>query len=401
MKITSTADLGKVIRSKRKKLGYTQAQLSEYTGFSTSFISDLENGKETAEFGRALFLLQLLGLDLMINDRGGRCVRKLQVYIEIEGMQTYVGSISGSSPNDAQFAYSDQYIAAGHPPISISLPISGEPFSAETTKNFFEGLLPEGFARKCVANWIHTSEDDYLTILSVLGSECLGALHVSDNIHDSGDYKSLSIESVKALAKEGVSKSTELITEAHLSLTGASGKVGLYYDPERNMWYQPQGDAPSTHIVKQSHVRLSDIVTNEQLSLTAASKLGISIPESFIINTGAARDDEILFATKRYDRVIPKNAAYINGLIRPFRLHQEDFAQALGIPAYEKYENGNKQYLLKAFQLLRNNVADPLTDQLKWWDMLIYDYLNCIIGCIRWRMKRKRYMFLCRIRTLL
>ena len=46
MKITSTADLGKVIRSKRKKLGYTQAQLSEYTGFSTSFISDLENGKK-------------------------------------------------------------------------------------------------------------------------------------------------------------------------------------------------------------------------------------------------------------------------------------------------------------------------------------------------------------------
>lgn len=33
-------------------------------------------------------------------------MRKLQVYIEIEGMQTYVGSISGSSPNDAQFAYS-------------------------------------------------------------------------------------------------------------------------------------------------------------------------------------------------------------------------------------------------------------------------------------------------------
>lgn len=116
-------------------------------------------------------------------------------------------------------------------------------------------------------------------------------------------------------------------------------------------------------------------MTNEQLSLTAASKLGISIPESFIINTGAARDEEILFATKRYDRVIPKNAAYINGLIRPFRLHQEDFAQALGIPAYEKYEKGNKRYLLKAFQLLRNNVANPLTDQLKLWDMLIYDYL--------------------------
>ena len=70
MKITSTMEFGRTIRSKRKKLGYTQAQLSEYTGFSTSFISDLENGKETAELGKALFLLQLLGLDLAINNRG-------------------------------------------------------------------------------------------------------------------------------------------------------------------------------------------------------------------------------------------------------------------------------------------------------------------------------------------
>lgn len=176
---------------------------------------------------------------------------------------------------------------------------------------------------------IHAEEDDYLTILSVLGAECLGALRISDGADDTGDYKLLSIDDVKALAKEGVSKSTELITEAHLSLTGASGKVGLYYDAERDMWYQPNGDAPSTHIVKQSHVRLSDIVTNEQLSLITASKLGISIPESFIINTGAARDEEILFATKRYDRMIPESPTYTRGLIRPFRLHQEDFARHL------------------------------------------------------------------------
>ena len=70
MKITSTMEFGRTIRNKRKKLGYTQAQLSEYTGFRNSFISDLENGKETAELGKALFLLQLLGLDLAINNRG-------------------------------------------------------------------------------------------------------------------------------------------------------------------------------------------------------------------------------------------------------------------------------------------------------------------------------------------
>ena len=50
-------------------------------------------------------------------------MRKLQIYIEIEGKQTYVGLITGDSPQDPRFAYSDSYIAEGYPPISISLPI--------------------------------------------------------------------------------------------------------------------------------------------------------------------------------------------------------------------------------------------------------------------------------------
>ena len=212
-------------------------------------------------------------------------MKKLNVYIEINGMQTHVGSITGNSSLDAQFSYSDEYIAANDPPISISLPVSSAPFRADITKNFFEGLLPEGFARKSVANWIHAAEEDYLAILQVLGAECIGAIRISDNTEDSGNYEPLSVEEVRALAREGVTKSTELVTAAHLSLTGASGKAGLYYDHTNHLWYKPIGNAPSTHIVKQSHVRLSDIVTNEQLSLATAPKLGISVPESFIINT--------------------------------------------------------------------------------------------------------------------
>ena len=61
---------------------------------------------------------------------------------------------------------------------------------------------------------------------------------------------------VKALAAEGAQKSVEIVTKSHLSLTGASGKVGLYYHEAGSRWYLPEGTAPSTHIVKQSHVRL-------------------------------------------------------------------------------------------------------------------------------------------------
>lgn len=60
---------------------------------------------------------------------------------------------------------------------TISLPFQKEPFSAEKTKNFFESLLPEGFSRRAVADWIKTDEYDYLAILKALGKECLG-LHV-------------------------------------------------------------------------------------------------------------------------------------------------------------------------------------------------------------------------------
>ncbi|MBQ3944839.1 MAG: helix-turn-helix transcriptional regulator, partial [Alphaproteobacteria bacterium] len=42
------------LKIRRKELGYTQKYLSDFTGFSTSFISELENGKPTIELEKAL-----------------------------------------------------------------------------------------------------------------------------------------------------------------------------------------------------------------------------------------------------------------------------------------------------------------------------------------------------------
>lgn len=302
-------------------------------------------------------------------------MKKLNVSIEINGEQIHVGNIEGSGSNYACFKYSKNYIEAGFPQISVSLPIREEAYDAKATKNFFEGLLPEGFARKSVAGWIHVSEDDYLTILQVLGAECLGALRISDDNTMNSGYDFLPLEQVRKLAEEGVAKSTELITEAHLSLTGASGKAGLYYDIKSNRWFKPKGDAPSTHIVKQSHIRLSNIVANEQLSLMTAAKLGIDVPKSFIVNTGSPDEEGILFATERYDRQFSTESKTIDGLPCPFRLHQEDFAQAMGIPAMRKYETSGQAYMNDIFRIIRNNFANPIRDQLKLWDILVYDYL--------------------------
>ena len=305
-------------------------------------------------------------------------MRNLGVWIEIGGLQTYVGRIIGENEEDARFSYAEEYLSGNIArPVSIHLPLSENAFSVDDTRNFFEGLLPEGFTRRCVAGLLHTDANNYLSLLAGLGNECLGAIKITDENNEvvNADYQKLTIDEVSQLAREGAMETAELVTKSHLSLTGASGKVGLYYDENNKDWYLPKGAAPSTHIVKQSHVRLDGIVTNEQLCMMTAGNMGIEIPESFIVNVGDGRDEEVLLATKRYDRAIKDGLKKINGLSVPYRLHQEDFSQAMGISAHNKYESDNAGYLKMMFEIIRQKSFNPIADQLKMWDICIFNYL--------------------------
>lgn len=385
-------------------------------------------------------------------------MKDLDIYIEIKGEQVKVGEIrSAGSVNasrglggsggthvqdssgyvagvdDCVFTYSRDYMSGDGGrqggPISISLPFQDEPFTPEQTRNFFSGLLPEGFMRRRVSELAHVGESDYTEILADLGSECIGAIkalpadfneggsgHVSDrkrrdaeNTASSGhvadrrrsnaedtagskdeegfdgdadaradrkaEYVKLSNDEIAALAGEGVVEASELVMKAHLSLTGASGKVGLYLDPVTKEWFLPIGEAPSTHIVKQSHIRLGGIIANEQLCLMTARKLGIEVPDSFIVEMGGRSDGQVLLATERFDRKWARSNPTINGHKRPYRLHQEDFAQAMGIAAADKYEVPGDRYLARAFEMLLNYSARPVEDQIKLWKIVVFDYL--------------------------
>ncbi len=304
-------------------------------------------------------------------------IEKYLVNIERNGKMTPIGYIAGESYKTARFAYFEHYLQDRNAvPVSISLPLQQESFSAERTKLFFEGLLPEGFTRRSVAQWLHLDENDYLSILHQLGRECLGAICIlTEDETQTASYEKIAEQQVRDLAAEGAQKSAEIVTKSHLSLTGASGKVGLYYDAQGDQWYLPEGTAPSTHIVKQSHVRLEGIVTNEQLSMMTAAKCGIEVPDSFIIDLGNGRDNEVLYATKRYDRTFEGAANEITGLPCPLRLHQEDFAQAMGVSSAQKYEKNHAGYMQGMFEVLRQFSANPIVDQQKLWDMIIFCFL--------------------------
>ena len=300
------------------------------------------------------------------------------VSIDIKGKPVLVGRIFGENSDAAQFQYAKTYLNDIDPqPVSFSLPLQENMFSPEQTKFFFDGMLPEGFTRRAVAESLHLDENDYLRILYHLGRECIGALRIyQEGESVQAGYEKLSIERIRQLASEGASDSAALVVESRLSLTGASGKVGLYQNPVTQEWYLPYGTAPSTHIVKQSHVRLKRIVQNELLCLITAKNCGIDVPDTHIIHTDSDQDEDVLLASARFDRCFPEQPQRIGGMPVPLRLHQEDFAQALGILSSEKYEH-DRRHLKEMFTLLRIRSSRPIEDQLKLWNRIIF---NVLIG---------------------
>lgn len=61
--------LGATVRQRRRKLELTQAELAGLCGVGVRFVSELESGKPGLEFGRAVHVMQLLGLELAVRSR--------------------------------------------------------------------------------------------------------------------------------------------------------------------------------------------------------------------------------------------------------------------------------------------------------------------------------------------
>lgn len=82
-----------------------------------------------------------------------------------------------------------------------------------------------------------------------------------------------------------------------------------------------------------------------------------------------------MFATERFDRKLSDNK--IKNLYKPYRLHQEDFGQALNINSLDKYETGNKSYFNEMINLIRSYSSNPMLDIEKLWKIAIF---NVLIG---------------------
>lgn len=68
MYIKNLSDLAKIIVKTRKAQGLTQKDVAFACNVGIRYIVDLENGKETCEIGKALKIVNLLGIKLEVQD---------------------------------------------------------------------------------------------------------------------------------------------------------------------------------------------------------------------------------------------------------------------------------------------------------------------------------------------
>lgn len=70
--IDDVATLGRLVRQVRNRQGMTQADILGLANTGNRFIVELENGKPTVRLDKVLAVLDVLGLELRVRQKGRR-----------------------------------------------------------------------------------------------------------------------------------------------------------------------------------------------------------------------------------------------------------------------------------------------------------------------------------------
>ena len=254
-------------------------------------------------------------------------------------------------------------------PLSFLLPLRAEPFEDRACKPFFENLLPEEWQREAAARALGISAGNPFRLLQALGGDTAGALTFwpADQPMPFGSSVSAPVplnDAELAALFDRLGQRPMLAGEGtRYSLAGAQSKLPVVLIDNRIALASP-GQA-TTHIIKPEPARFPGLAANEAFCMALAKSIGL-----------AAADAEWRFAggrafllVSRYDRITQ------NGPVR--RLHQEDFAQALGVMSSRKYASDGGPVFRDCFDLVRRATTNPETEVLKLIDAALF---NLIIG---------------------
>lgn len=219
------------------------------------------------------------------------------------------------------------YLAEAPFAVARGLQVRARAYTDEECRPFLANLLPEGDWRGSLCRRLQLPETDDYGLLRHLGHDCAGAISFDEpgQDHAGGAYTPLPEPELRRWLKNPLVRPTpEQAPGLRRALAGAQDKLILHLaDGEP---YLCERGAPSTVVVKPdisggfNGIELSAL--NELFCMQLAVAVGLRAPRSFWF-AGA-------FAVERFDR------SFVGSRLE--RVHQEDFAQLLGLPPAAKYD---------------------------------------------------------------
>ena len=81
--------------------------------------------------------------------------------------------------NGYHFNYDSSYLNSSNPdPISLTLPLKGQPYTSKILFPFFDGLIPEGWLLDIAQNNWKLNPRDRMGLLMACCKDCIGAVSV-------------------------------------------------------------------------------------------------------------------------------------------------------------------------------------------------------------------------------
>lgn len=259
--------------------------------------------------------------------------------VRLDGFDAPIGKLTRLSSGGINFAYAPDYLRNPDAlKLSLALPLTDEPYGDVQARAFFDNLLQErDQALASVMGRYEISRDDIVGLLFHMGKDCAGALSVlpegAPPVKVPGDYAT-DYERISEARME------EIVASLHRRrtlpsdmddpspLAGMQSKIALTVLPDGRFAEPIKGSgAPTTHILKVPDTEHPHDALHEAIAMWLSRATGLSTADAKVVPFSSV---DALLVT-RYDRALDENG-------RVVRVHQEDFAQALGLPSSMKYE---------------------------------------------------------------
>lgn len=290
-----------------------------------------------------------------------------------------VGDLWNNDLDRIGFRYSEDWLADGASfAISLRLPLQPEEFPCDegTAHRFFANLLPEGQARNHIINDLKISDSDY-SLLKEIGGECAGAFNIlpdrsKPELRENWQYKKLSNKDLQILIARrgnGINFRNESSKPIRLSLAGAQNKCPILI--EDNVRFLPSNEAPTSHILKFQLAEFKHVPAYETILMKLATSIGMNVAKielRSLAGLPASNPANSFVEIERYDRTRDEKG-------NTFRLHQEDFCQALGYGYNQKYQSEGGPSFADCLNLIRENSREPTIDSLALLDWQIFNFL--------------------------